>query len=376
MPNSLFFHESPDIDFQIKQKWDKNDLNAKAATDYVTHESKRLRTKMNETVETLSSPVVHIAIITVNRANSEGYQTNYLTQTVAKTHQYLKDFQAENTYANIFQMVLCNVDSPPEANTEAKYLSKALRIPLLDRFAKYGVGQFESRNIFEKEKNDYTYCLNESLKQRPRYVLLLEDDAIPVDNAFRVIHHLLTHSFKYHFSEKQLRETAYIKLYHPMRLLTFFSYEVERIPELLALGAIFGSISLWILFRWTILVEKIRLHRLWLYTIIYFTLFFFCIGRSNLLKVREFSKHFYQIVPAPRCCTPAMLFPNSTAHDLVKYLNQTTSEKGYGKDLILETFKQDTHYVGRMISPNLVEHIGMYSTLGSGSHIINPYIVN
>ncbi|XP_064631135.1 post-GPI attachment to proteins factor 4-like isoform X2 [Lineus longissimus] len=367
-----------DLEYERSKVWKQNDINAEAATDYVTREGNALRRNINLTAagqakHSVPNSVVLITVISVSRANSQGHGTKYLTQAVAKTHRLLKEFHAASN-DDFFQMAICNVDSQPMDNTEAKFLSEALHIPLMNRFAKYGLGQLESRSIFEKEKNDYAYCLNESLKHRPDYVLLLEDDAILVDNAFRTVHHILTHSFEYFFTKKQRQETAYIKLYHPMRLLSFFSYQVERIPELLALGAIFGSISLGILSRLTKVIDKIGLHRLWLFTIIYFTLFFFCIGRSNLLKVREFSNYFYQIVPAPSCCTPAMLFPNSTAHTLVKYFHQTTSRKGYAKDYILETFKQDTRFVGRMISPNLVEHIGMFSALRRKT--LNPFIVN
>ncbi|KAB0388499.1 hypothetical protein E2I00_014179 [Balaenoptera physalus] len=70
-------------------------------------------------------------------------------------------------------------------------------------------------NSFEKEKQDYVYCLESSLQTyNPDYVLMVEDDPVSEEQIFPALEHLL----RARFSEPHLRYALYLKLYHPARL--------------------------------------------------------------------------------------------------------------------------------------------------------------
>jgi hypothetical protein len=87
---------------------------------------------------------------------------------------------------------------------------------------------------------DYVYCLQRSLAGGAPYVLLLEDDALAHAHLFRVLEHVLRTRVESEGAERD-GGVAYIKLYHPLRLLGYISLQVERLSELLSLSVVLGA---------------------------------------------------------------------------------------------------------------------------------------
>ena len=89
-------------------------------------------------------------------------------------------------------------------------------------------------NTFEREKQDYVYCLRKGWElRRPKHVVVLEDDALPKPDFFSVIQDLLSRSFT--------RNTLYVKLYHPERLQRYWNPEPFHIMEWVGLGLVGAS---------------------------------------------------------------------------------------------------------------------------------------
>ncbi|XP_074139112.1 post-GPI attachment to proteins factor 4 isoform X2 [Sminthopsis crassicaudata] len=226
-------------------------------------------------------PWLVITIVTVSRQP----EFHYVLQVASGFHRLL---QQCGPPCRSYQLFLCDVDGHsrhPDAALLANF------IPATSRFAS-GPGLNASRavfrNSFEKEKQDYAYCLEKSLQNyHPEYVLMVEDDAIPEEQIFSVLRHLL--------------ETS--------------------------MG----------------LVEVV--------------------GRHYLLELRRLAPALYNVVPTTQCCTPAMLFPASSAQRTVNYLAEISCRNGFAKDMALYSFLQDKNEKAYVVEPNLVRHIGLFSSL-------------
>ena len=106
-------------------------------------------------------------------------------------------------------------------------------------FHRYSVepGGLSQLNIKEKEKQDYAFCLEESLKSKPRYSLLVEDDAFPHPQLFHILYYILEIRKSAMASHRQTSYPSVVlfyKLYHPERLQGFWSLRPEHIPELIS----------------------------------------------------------------------------------------------------------------------------------------------
>ena len=275
-------------------------------------------------------------------------------------------------------MFVCNVDFDPASYQEANNLSSIIQIT--NRFNKTTLPLVHA---LEKEKQDYTFCINESLKLKPKYSLIVEDDAVPHEDFFTVLNHVINEHLEYRTRqgnyEKVNNETLlYVKLYHPERLLGYINLEPDRLTELFGVGFVIGTLTMW-------LCQKFMVSRLkysqrervvaWFLFMLYFMLLVICIGRPHILELRRvFSPFFYSFMTAPECCTPAMLFPAKGAKLVVQYLDSIKCSKGYGKDMALERFRHSqNHFRTYLVQPNLVRHIGQYSSLRHA--IIDPFIV-
>jgi hypothetical protein len=93
------------------------------------------------------------------------------------------------------------------------------------------------------------------------------------------------------------------------------------------------------------------------------------VGRVHfeLALRRFFSPAFYSLLAATECCTPAMLYSNESATKVVHFLSSITCKRGYGKDIALYLHVRQTNGLEAfVIEPNLVQHIGLKSTLRGG----------
>ena len=80
---------------------------------------------------------------------------------------------------------------------------------------------------------------------------------------------------------------------------------------------------------------------------------------------KQIAKKNPQPYLAPDCCTPANVFPRRQIPHVVSALQAFKCRQGFAKDHALDAIKWRHETGAFLIEPNLVEHIGFYSTLRS-----------
>lgn len=256
-----------------------------------------------------------------------------------------------------FQLLVCNVDPLPDAHTDACLLSQLL--PSVARYLSEPV--LEAPNRFEQEKRDYAFCLSRSLElYSPEYVLLVEDDAVPLKEIFTAFFHLV----QVRFPKEPLGGGLYTKFYHPERLQGYLNPEPMRILEWMGLGGVVGLLLTWL---YTVTFHRPRFSwRVCLALTLYAMLLAELAGRHYLLELRRVSPALYNVVPATECCTPAMLFSEASAQRTLEYLKELQCESGYAKDIALYKELRRRKERAWALEPNLVKHVGMFSSLRGG----------
>ncbi|XP_068034688.1 post-GPI attachment to proteins factor 4-like [Anomalospiza imberbis] len=293
-------------------------------------------------------PLLLITIITVQRRND----FHYVLQVASHFHRFL---QKCGVRCQSHRMLLCNVESDPSSHQDVRLLSRLFPMVSRDRT---GENPDPSLNQFEKEKQDYVFCLEQSLLvYNPEYILLVEDDAVPEEEIFSVLQHL----FSARFSKPYLRDALYFKLYHPERLQRYFNPESMRILEWLGLGMFLGPVLSCVYCR-----AAGRAGPSWC-LVVFFALYSMAlselVGRHYGLELRCLHPALYNVVPASECCTPAMLFPTASAHQASGCLRGLRCRRGFAKDTALYSLLQGKGENAFVVEPNLVRHVGMYSSL-------------
>lgn len=374
MTDSIYFHQGE----TAKEAQERIRLDNNARLDW----SMTYLSTVNRTRDVPEARMAHsnhlfidvaIMVVTVsrNRQLFDSYKPRYLSQVVAKLLAYWHDAKVHGFHYNI-SLSVCNVDPDPDSYIEAQQLSGI--IDIFNRFKK----RYTTLTIRrEKEKEDYIFCLNQSLAiYRPRYVFLIEDDALPQKNMFSVLQHVIGKHLDKKFVHGRLvtstDDVTYVKFFHPKWLLSYYSIEPERIPGLLAFGTVTGTLLLLIYWYLKPDCSSYDLHTTWLLLILFFILVAMAIGRGNMVWLRSlFGLEFYSYVPAPSCCTPAMLFPKHGASDVVRYLSQVKCSRYVGKDTILDQLLQRFGKKAYLVEPNTFTHIGLYSSLHD--NLVNPW---
>ena len=221
-----------------------------------------------------------------------------LSQLIKRSHIMLS-FLQEQPVSYSVALSICNVDGNPKAYTEAIRLGNIVRT-----FTRHNsTTRVLSNDTFEKEKDDYTYCLRTTVAlRRPRYVLLVEDDALPDTHMTAVLGQVLRTRFDRKYARGDHwdsdKSIAYVKFYHPGWLLGYGSFERNRLPSLLAIGAIFSSVILGVVRCVSpSLVKERDLYVTWTILAVYAMLVSAAVGRSNIvLWKRTFPPHLYRLV--------------------------------------------------------------------------------
>ncbi|XP_069083064.1 post-GPI attachment to proteins factor 4-like [Pleurodeles waltl] len=298
-----------------------------------------------------------VTVITVRRTP----QYHYLMQVVSRFHRLLVECGNDCPRTHLF---ICNVDRKPSSHEDAVILNKIFHHTERNNTdPQYFTTdpQHIHRNPFEKEKRDYIYCLEETLLSfSPEYVLLVEDDAVPEAEIFRVLNYLLL----FRFPGRPLGGALYIKLYHPERLQNYLNPEPMRILEWLGVGMFVGTI-----FSLLYAQARRQTRPTWR-TVIFFALYSMVlvevVGRHYLLELRRLSPSLYNLAPATECCTQAMLYSSSSAQRVLGYLSEIQCKPGFAKDTALYSILQQTEEWALVVEPNLVQHIGLFSSLPRG----------
>lgn len=381
VPHSVYY--MPPSDLKENMITD-NDARAEWATQELT------RLKPLDPSKTLHgqtiNPDIAITVITMSRGNTalynhDNYVPRYLTQTIAKLYTLQQEYLSESKGNDYLTSVItvCNVDPDVSSYTEDAQLNWL--VPHIYRFPK-PPSRTSARfvnHINENEKQDYVFCLNQSLALNPKYVLLLEDDAFPLNDTFHVLadtikHHV--HSYTSHGEGIVRRDNlAFVKFFHPERLLSYTRRpDVHLSTELLSASLVLGSLIFYL--HRSILTEtnQISLYYTWFGWIMYSMLVLICVGHVNVFAVMiYFAPNLYNVRPAPSCCTPAILYPSTRAGEVINYMNATRCRKRYAKDSVLDDLLADTGLKALYREPNIFKHIGMYSV--SKSKYLDAVIV-
>lgn len=338
------------------------------------------RYEMRDNIASADTVTVALTIITVsrNRHEIDRYEPKYLTQTVWKFHSLLQNRWLEHHKVSI-HMSVCNVDSRAASYNEAHTLSTFVPI-----FSRFNDTHFSLVHPLEKEKQDYVFCLNKSLtvQKSADYIFLVEDDAFPTDDVFDVLCHVLLmhteHSFVRGEFDAKPSDVAFVKFYHPERLLNFVSLQPERLPELFAYAAVLSTVLIVV---YTVICQisvacsdAVAVNAWWMQLFIFSVVVLLACGRPGISAWRHVaSPLFYSYTPAPSCCTPALLFPRPSAMLTVSYLSNNTCGANIGKDSLLDQMLHSLQLRAFLVQPNTFSHIGVYSSLRL--RIVDPFLV-
>lgn len=302
-----------------------------------------------------------VTIVTVRR---EGHF--YLSRVVARLHQLLSAYNGGHGNDGVVRAMICNVDRDPQLHQEALDLQTIYPVVRRD-----GQPAISHGDLMDKEKDDYIFCLNASrhyhdqisIKKRQSsgtyYILVLEDDAVPLDDLLPVTRRLIDYLKMRRSDDHQ--DFFYVKLYHPERLQNYWQPEPWRIAEWMAVSVL----SVFLL--QVVLGLRLRRHSLW---IVYFMALTECLGRPHLLQFKRWifarlasPAAAYNLLAATECCTPAMLFSNTSAYLASTFLSSINCKRGYAKDTALYLYARQSGRQAFVVEPNLVQHIGRVSTL-------------
>ncbi|XP_037102495.1 post-GPI attachment to proteins factor 4-like [Syngnathus acus] len=297
------------------------------------------------TTEPPRHPELLVTVVTTRRPEALPY--HYLLQVTRQ----LSSLQGDCGERPCAQVVLCDVESGPDANEDAVLLERHFRVirPPAGR---------QPNNTFEREKRDYVFCLRRAFQLAlPRNMLVLEDDALPHPDFFHVAKDLLRRRFA--------SRSLYIKLFHPERLQHYWNPEPYRILEWFGLGLLGATLllqllTIWNPCRWSLRMSARHLALLAVYVMAGAEL----LGRHYLLELRRLSPQLYAVSPATNCCTPAMLYPGNTSLRVADYLDRAFCFRGNAKDTVLyQTLRNTPGERAHSVEPNLVTHIGAFSSI-------------
>ncbi|XP_030423139.1 transmembrane protein 246 [Gopherus evgoodei] len=293
-------------------------------------------------------PWLLITIVTVQRRN----EFHYVLQVASRFHRLL---QQCGPRCQNYQVFICNVEQDPGNHQDARLLGNFFA--MVSRYKNWEDPD-AAVNQFEKEKRDYAFCMEQSLlAYNPEYILLVEDDAVPEEEIFPVLQHLLLERL----SKPHLKDALYLKLYHPERLQHYINPEPMRILEWLGLGMFLGPLLSFV-YSWV----SGRPSLTWP-IVLFFALYSMAlaelVGRHYLLELRRLTPVLYNVVPVTECCMPAMVFSASSARRALGYLQEVHCHPGFAKDTALYSLLRIKDERAYVVEPNLVRHVGMFSSL-------------
>lgn len=370
LPYSKFYSPLWSADEMRNRATQLNNRRLIHADQYLAKLDRNISYKHFEALLTSDQVDLAVGVVTVKR-HHKSLRLGYLTQVVTR----LMDYYSVNSAFPNKLMFICDTYAGPGGHEEAIHLGKY--VPLFQRFPK-GNASFVIMDHFDKEKEDYVFCLKRALHYNPKYIIIFEDDALPRNNFFSVLENTLEN----HVQRKPRTDTsdivhhwAYVKLYYPERWQGY-SYEFPKIIELFGTGLFGGSIFL------IVLLGCNRRRFRTITKVIFFLagatycIFSAClIGRQYFLEWRRISSHLHRIVPAPNCCSPANVYPYDKALQLVSYLSKHRCSPTFPLDAALDSFAKDNNYMTHLIEPNLIKHIGMYSSLKSNPEHFEEFLL-
>lgn len=338
---------------------------------------KNLDSETNKELHTknLRTATIVAVIITKRRESCSerefDCEPHYLQQVIAAVDEDMKVFASrnrENIKRNFVPVVICNVDKNP--NDQLDFSLVRDQFPVIIRNESSNVRAYNARSVRSQESSDYAFCLESTLKlSTPKYLLVLEDDAVSFKGIFENIFYILDNRVEQKTSRGTTSKTerwGWIKLYYP-EIWSGFGVEVLKIKELLFV-AVFGTGVYYVV---ALALVKPRPHFSFILPFsmfggLFFLLLVLVMTRQTFLELRRLHSFFLHISPDLGCCTPAVLYSSKWIPEIVKYLRSSQCQRCHlGVDLALTDFSKQNYLPCHLVEPSLVRHIGMHSTLTS-----------
>lgn len=366
---SPFFHNSNDFRSRASKFVDK--MNAERynqTNDYL----QKINPEINKNLHTtnLVNAEIVAVIITKKReiCSYRGFdcEPHYLQQVIAALDEDSKSF-ASSRREGIVPIVICNVDKNSQEQLDFTHISG--HFPVILRYTNESSNN-KSYSSRTQESLDYAFCLESILKlSSPKYLLVLEDDAMSFKGIFEKIFYILENNIEQKMLRGNLAKTdrwGWIKLYYP-ELWAGFGFEERKIIELVTI-ATFGA-GVFYLIVLVLIKPKPQLSFIFLFSFtgaVYLLVLVLVTTRQTLLEMRRLHSFFFQISPDLGCCTPAVLYSTKWIPEIVQYLQSSQCRRCHlGVDLALNDFREQINLPCYLIEPSLVRHIGMHSTLTS-----------
>lgn len=301
---------------------------------------------------------VDLSIVVVTSRRVVGTQTlGYLTRSVAALSRVARG----TSWPTTKQLFICDVNPGPAAHVEADRLRQYFHVHVRFPNASASAAILDP---FEKEKQDYAFCLQEALHFTTNYVLVVEDDAVARENLFRVLAHILhtrTHSW------------SHLKLYYPERWQGF-STDIRTVLEL---TAVFGiTYVIWTVVLYVGWHKQRKSFRHSVTGGVLVVLMALSVGRQHLTELKQVSPYLYSLGPDSACCSPAIFYSAEFARRLVPYLaNEVRCSNTYPLDMALNSLVNRLQWHGFLVEPNLFRHIGLISTMKGYSRYIEDFLM-
>jgi len=314
-----------------------------------------------------------IIVITMNRERAMTdedrlltYNLGYLTQTVARLLQIVHTDDTATFRRK--KLVVCNGDPQPQRFTEAWELSKFVHTVFRYQNNSARLYDVLTGNMFEKEKDDYIYCLQTASRFPSPYYVVLEDDVLLDEYAFETVFFLM----KYHnlFSDV---DWLFLKLHYPEKW-SGYGQNWQTVVELGGYSVFGGSlcvaVALLIISRgrkWLASFWNLPLLFWFVVGAVFCVLLSLSIGRQHVELWRQYLVSTHRIVAAPGCCTQAIVYPAHVISDLSKHLARVHCDYDFSVDIAIDGFAHVRGLKTYLIEPNIGKHIGLISNLRRNS---------
>ena len=364
-PNSLYF-VGWSTQRLVEKATDANQLRFREAIRYLNGLDVNKTRAFYGALQQQEAIDLAVAVVTVKRTGGK-HSLGYLTQVVTELD---KIFKRDVNFKKV--MFICNTYAGPGPHDEAEALARYF--PVETRFPRGSI-EHAIRDIFEKEKRDYVYCLQKALQYPTNHVIIIEDDAVPRRELLDVLKYVLDNRVekKYISGDTVAQDWAYVKLFYPDRWLGY-TRNCLQLLELASIGVVGGTLyllaALWFFPRPSYDLSRLRKkYKTFLCGALYCILVAVTIGRQNVHAVQRLSTYFYTVWPAPDCCSPAILYNAEAAIEISSHLAETTCSSRLSLDLAMSEYAHAHGYTTLLVQPNLVQHVGLISTLKGVSDV-------
>ena len=238
---------------------------------------------------------VHITVISSGRQfvdEKMSFTPRYATQNIGQFRALIDRFQQQQQQqwtgavtpgpagsAVNYVLSVCSVGD--ELTSEEQFLSHYVTVWRRERSAAT-FGPFHDRLAwrYEQEKRDYMACLEHTVAQDGDFILVVEDDALPLDGTLDVVRRLVLPGFWTSSNPRSNFATHYVKLYHPLQLHSYLCTDswVECLLQLVALSLLTGTLLYWAAAS----IWLVHSTAVWVQACVYCCHVALCIGRPHL----------------------------------------------------------------------------------------------